>query len=90
MDFVGHDRSWRSAHQPGPVLAYSFADDDWGTPRAVDAMMTAYPNLTRRHVRPVDVSVPSIGHFGFFRSSALRLWREVVDWMARAAPGDEK
>ena len=69
-----------------PVLAFSFEDDDWGTKRAVDAMMRAYPNLTRRHVIPADIGLEAIGHFGFFRPKTKALWREVVDWLERVAP----
>lgn len=73
-----------------PVLAYSFADDKWGTPRAVDAMMAAYPEVERRHVDPADVGLSTIGHMGFFRPESGALWREVGDWIralpARPAP----
>lgn len=63
-----------------PVLAYSFDDDDWGTVRAVDAMMEAYPNVERRHRTPADLGMSSIGHMGAFRAEAVTLWREVVAW----------
>ena len=62
-----------------PVLAYSIADDDWGTARSVDAMMRAYPDLTRRHMT-------SLGHFGYFRPKAKVLWPDVVEWLEQAAP----
>lgn len=64
-----------------PVLAYSFDDDKWGTKRAVDAMMSAYPHVERRHVAPSDVGLNSIGHFGYFRQDSERLWREGIDWL---------
>ncbi|MDJ0622244.1 MAG: alpha/beta fold hydrolase [Desulfocapsaceae bacterium] len=64
-----------------PVLAYSFADDNWGTRKAVDAMMNAYPNVTRRHVVPADVGLKKLGHFGFFRPSAKQLWQDAIDWL---------
>lgn len=64
-----------------PVLAYSFADDTWGTARAVDAMMRAYPNVERRHVVPADHGFTSIGHVGFFRSGSSRLWKDVIEWL---------
>jgi len=73
----------RYADFTAPVLAYSFDDDDWGTARSVNAMMTAYPNLERRHVVPSEVGLQSIGHFGYFRSAARELWHEAVDWLAR-------
>ena len=64
-----------------PVLAYSFADDKWGTRRSVDGLMKAYPNVERRHVVPAEAGVGSIGHFGFFREPAAPLWDDVVDWI---------
>lgn len=69
-----------------PVLALSFADDSWGTARSVDAMMRAYPNLTRRHVAPAELGLRRIGHFGFFRPPCAALWPEIVAWLERAAP----
>lgn len=63
-----------------PVLAYSFGDDKWGTPKSVDVMMAAYPWLERRHVEPSDIGLASIGHFGYFRSQSSRLWADAVDW----------
>lgn len=64
-----------------PVLAYSFADDKWGTRRAVDAMMQAYPNLERRHIEPSQMGLASIGHLGYFRPAAKDLWRDTIDWL---------
>jgi predicted alpha/beta hydrolase len=65
-----------------PILAYSFADDKWGTARAVDAMMKAYPNVERRDVAPSDFGLASIGHVGFFRPRSALLWNEVIDWLS--------
>jgi predicted alpha/beta hydrolase len=64
-----------------PVLAYSFGDDDWGTPRSVDAMMRAYPEVERRHVEPRDFGLGAIGHLGFFRPGSEALWRDAIDWL---------
>ncbi len=69
-----------------PVLALSFADDDWGTRRAVDAMMSAYPNLSRWHIVPAEVGLRGIGHFGFFRSQSAVLWPKVVAWLEQVVP----
>jgi predicted alpha/beta hydrolase len=63
-----------------PVLAYSFGDDKWGTPRSVDAMMQAYPNVERRHVDPGHFDLPRIGHVGYFRPDSHRLWMDTIDW----------
>ena len=65
-----------------PVLALSLDDDDWGTSRAVDAMMQAYPNVTRHHVIPAEAGIDAIGHFGFFRPKSEALWHEVADWLS--------
>lgn len=64
-----------------PVLAYSIDDDKWGTSRSVDAMMSAYPNLERRHIDPTDHNIESLGHFGYFRPQADRLWEEALGWL---------
>ena len=69
-----------------PVLAYSFADDDWGTSRSVDFMMGAYPNLTRRHVIPDENGIKSIGHFGYFRPQSETLWLSTVQWLEATVP----
>ncbi len=69
-----------------PVLAYSFGDDDWGTRRSVDAMMGAYPNVTRRHVIPAETGLRTIGHFGYFRPKAIVLWQETIQWLEQVAP----
>ena len=64
-----------------PVLSYSIEDDDWGTARAVDAMMRAYPRVTRRHLVPADYGLEKIGHMGFFRPGAEPVWDEVIGWL---------
>lgn len=69
-----------------PVLAYSIEDDDWGTRRAVDDMMRAYPNVTRRHIAPADYGLPRLEHMGFFRDGSQPIWRELVDWLEQTVP----
>lgn len=64
-----------------PVLAYSVDDDAWGTRQAVDAMMSAYPNVERRHIAPSDHGVGAIGHMGYFRPASSGLWPEIVEWL---------
>ena len=66
-----------------PVLAYSFDDDKWGTPRSVEAMMRAYPNVERRHVVPSKVGLDAIGHLGFFNPRSESLWNDVIAWFER-------
>jgi len=65
-----------------PVLAYSIDDDNWGTAKAVDALMQrAYSNVQRHHIVPSDYGVTRLGHMGFFRQGSDRLWREALDWL---------
>ena len=64
-----------------PVLAYSIEDDDWGTARAVDEMMRAYSNVTRRHLVPADYGLDKLGHMGFFRKGSEPIWDEVMAWL---------
>ena len=64
-----------------PVLAYSIDDDDWGTPRAVDDMMRAYSDVTRRHLLPADYGLEKLGHMGFFRKGSEPIWDEVIAWL---------
>ena len=71
----------RYAEFRAPVLAYSIDDDNWGSARAVDAMMSAYPNVERRHLVPADRGLPPFGHMGFFRPQAEPVWNEVIDWI---------
>ena len=68
-----------------PILAYSIDDDDWGTARAVDAMMRAYPNVTRRHIAPADYGLQRLQHMGFFRDGSQPIWEETVDWLDATA-----
>lgn len=71
----------RFAEFTAPVLAYSIDDDNWGTAKSVDFMMSAYPNVERRHLVPADYGLNSIGHVGFFRRGSEPLWKEVADWL---------
>lgn len=71
----------RYASFRAPVLAYSVDDDNWGTARSVDAMMSAYPNVERRHIKPKDLGLRSLGHFGAFRERARPLWDQISAWL---------
>lgn len=69
-----------------PVLAYSIEDDAWGTARSVDAMMSAYPNLQRRHIVPSDYGLSQVGHMGYFRQGSEALWDELRAWLQDKEP----
>lgn len=64
-----------------PILAYSIEDDDWGTARAVDDMMRAYRDVTRRHLVPANYGLSRVGHMGFFRRGSEAIWDEAMAWL---------
>jgi predicted alpha/beta hydrolase len=67
------------------IFAYSFADDEFAPPAAVNALLSLYARAkkTHRHVRAAQLGLRSIGHFGFFREPQRdRLWIEARDWLA--------
>ena len=66
------------------ILAFSIDDDDWGSARAVDAMMTHYPRVERRHLVPRELGLDRLGHLGAFRPGAEPVWDEIADWFERA------
>lgn len=71
-----------------PLLAYSFADDDYAPRPAVESLLSFYPNAERshRHVALREAGAESIGHFGFFRQRFQdSLWREAADWLEKQA-----
>ena len=73
------------ARLAAPIVAYSFADDDFAPPRAVHALLDLYRSAqkTHRQVSAAQLGLRSIGHFGFFRESQReRLWAEARDWLA--------
>ena len=68
-----------------PILAYSFTDDNFSPEKAVDALLSHYPNADIEHksVKPSDLDRKHIGHFGFFRESMREsLWEEVLNWLS--------
>ena len=66
-----------------PVLACSFEDDSWGNPKAVKAMMCAYPNVQYWHISPKEHGIGRLGHVGFFRDKAGPLWSNLLDWLEK-------
>jgi predicted alpha/beta hydrolase len=68
-----------------PLLAYSFADDDYAVRAAVDALLAHYPaaQIERRHIgRPAK---GQIGHFGYFHPRMHdSLWADTLRWLDAA------
>jgi predicted alpha/beta hydrolase len=86
-DYLG---DWRGHERLAvPMLALVFSDDAYAPPASVAALHRHYTTarIETRLVRPHDVGVGHIGHFGFFKPGLPGLWREVGAWLAAAAAG---
>ena len=67
-----------------PLRAYAMTDDPLAPAGAVQALLDLYPGSRSelKRVRPADVGVDRIGHFGFFRDPFRdTLWRDAADWL---------
>lgn len=73
-----------------PVHLWDVSDDLWYAPAAaVDALAAQFRNAAvRRHsVRPADVGVKRLGHFGAFRRTpGPALWRKLLAPVEAASP----
>lgn len=72
------------ANYKGEMRALSFSDDPWATRAAVELLCSGFSatNPEVLTVKPADVGVKSIGHFGFFRPDHRdTLWRGAADWL---------
>ncbi|HVS30136.1 MAG TPA: alpha/beta fold hydrolase [Thermoanaerobaculia bacterium] len=71
-------RAWK-----GPLMAWSFAGDNYAPPLAVEALLAEYSSATIER-RPVHDA--AVGHFGYFRRGNEALWNEALDFL-RPDPG---
>jgi predicted alpha/beta hydrolase len=81
----------RLARYHGSVLLYSFGDDLYAPPRAVQAFADAAKSagLVHRHLTPEALNAAQIGHFGFFRPQFLDpLWTESRDYLQAVLAGN--
>jgi len=81
----------RFARWDRPTLLLSFADDDFAPPRAVAALrrrLRAAP-LEHRTWRPGDHGLAAVGHFGFFRRRAARLWPDALRFVDAVVAGED-
>lgn len=64
-----------------PLLSYGFSDDGTAPKANVEWMNAKYANcsLTYKHIKPSDINVKSIGHFGFFRPKCKILWDDLIE-----------
>lgn len=75
-----------------PTLAVTSADDPYATLEAVDRALSYSPRI-RPYVwelRPEDLGVHEIGHFGLFHSRfRSSFWPATVDWLCHGTlPGN--
>lgn len=69
-----------------PVLAYSIEDDTTAPRAAFHAILELYTNahIERRHLKPQELGMTKIGHFGFFRlGPAVPVWAESCQWLTK-------
>jgi predicted alpha/beta hydrolase len=67
-----------------PILAVSVADDEFGTPPAIERLLKYFRCSTRHRIRisPQAISEKQIGHFGFFHSRFEKtLWPIALTWL---------
>jgi predicted alpha/beta hydrolase len=70
-----------------PAKVYSFSDDSVAPYKAVMNLLGFYPNLRieHNHMKPEDLVIDSIGHFGFFKKRfQSTLWSESAEWMMKS------
>jgi predicted alpha/beta hydrolase len=68
----------------GALRALAFSDDPWATRPAVEMLCAGFtatkPEVVR--VKPSDIGVKAIGHFGFFRPEHRdTLWHGMAEWI---------
>lgn len=78
----------------GGMRAYTFTDDPWATPAAVELLCAQYTGTAPDIIKlaPADIGTQKIGHMGFFRPEQKAvLWKAAADWLLEAAqPGQAR
>ncbi|MGJ8669619.1 MAG: alpha/beta hydrolase family protein [Oceanococcus sp.] len=67
-----------------PLLSFSFDDDSYASEAAVSGLLAKYPACSKenRHFASSELSLGTIGHFGFFREKSQELlWQQALDWL---------
>ena len=68
----------------GAMRAVCLSDDPWATRPAIELLCAGFPSIKPEifDVKPADVGVRRIGHFGFFRPEHRdTLWRGAAEWL---------
>jgi predicted alpha/beta hydrolase len=80
---IGEEMRAAFARVRTPILSLSAQDDAWSPPRSRDVFFRGYSNakLTLRDLDAKRLGIGSLGHMGYFRSRAARLWPEALNWL---------
>jgi predicted alpha/beta hydrolase len=68
----------------GAMRAVCLSDDPWATHPAVELLCAGFTSIKPEilGIKPADVGVRRIGHFGFFRPEhRATLWRGAAEWL---------
>lgn len=89
--YVDHDPSAKARLSAFtvPTSMWSFTDDDFAPPAAVDAFERRLLSAPLSHIRmdPAAAGLDQIGHFGFFRSPMQPAWDRVVHFIDEVLAG---
>jgi predicted alpha/beta hydrolase len=63
-----------------PIYAVSALDDDWALPNSRHAFMQHYSNAPMQfiNISASDYGLKAIGHMGYFRKGAEKIWDEIL------------
>jgi len=67
-----------------PILSFSFDDDTYAPQKAVEHLLSQYPNtrIERRRISASELGLGRIGHLGFFKEKMRpTIWKQAVDWL---------
>ncbi|WP_104499076.1 alpha/beta hydrolase family protein [Acinetobacter indicus] len=73
-----------------PIYAASSLDDDWALPNSRYAFMQHYCNASVKMINlsPQQFGLSQIGHMGYFRQGAEKIWDQVAATFASYLPSD--
>ena len=80
----------RFARVRAPLMAANSIDDPWAPPASRDAFIAGYANAPRQvlDIDPARFGMSAIGHLGYFRPAAVRLWKSALAWLDASAPAE--
>lgn len=64
-----------------PIFAVAALDDDWALPASRHAFMQHYSHAPMHYedIQAKDYGMQAIGHMGYFRKDAERIWQQALD-----------